>query len=281
MPPLSALAPVFHPAAQPTMQPKRSVTPEGARSSKPAKKAVLNTVELMEHVFRYLSPKQLITEVARVCKTFNTIIKTSPSVQQILWQRADPKSRHITWKWEGSVDIPCGNEDAIRKFIKVGAANDTKQPGECDIYCVNPLILKLQEAHAEGFPPEKGSDWCAARFLLATRSPSASALPGYLSDWISLADPCRVKLMMGYRVEDLADSATCRTMHLTDPPAREVIVVTISDEDVTGDPPQVQKRTITKEAGVLFGDVVDAIQEEYHAAVKAYGPFEESFRFGM
>lgn len=93
---LSALTPVFRPANQPEVLSKLGANVESARAIKPATQAVLNTVELMENVFAHLTAKQLIT-ISHVCKFFNTVIKTSPSIRPASPMAASQSKHHTDY----------------------------------------------------------------------------------------------------------------------------------------------------------------------------------------
>ncbi|EME42104.1 hypothetical protein DOTSEDRAFT_81093 [Dothistroma septosporum NZE10] len=134
---LSAPAPKFYPANQH----KPSISTDAPEA---ATQAVLNTVKLMEQVFEYLIPRQLLT-TSHVCKIFNTVIKTSPSCQQALFQRPNPKTIPTTWSWNGP--YPVKVQDAV-EYIKVDEDKGFRQDEAMRIHYLNPLLLHLSDLGA-------------------------------------------------------------------------------------------------------------------------------------
>lgn len=63
------------------------------RNQLAAVRAVLNTVELAEQIFSYLSTADLVKGVSLTCHSFRNIVTTSPALQKTLFLQADEEDR--------------------------------------------------------------------------------------------------------------------------------------------------------------------------------------------
>lgn len=211
---------------------------------------ILNTVELIEEVLVHVPAKQLPL-IARTCKAFDAVIKTSHQIQHRLWQSPSPRATiHSPWTLatlDNTDETILAGQDALDYISRSNADSELH-----DVYIVNPLLLRLPEMPLSG-----RFESCRNRF-----SPMRN-----------------IHVRLGSRIADLPDNASCLSMYLTDPPVRKIIVkmkVELEQQEADGgndsraswsnQPTRIIVHHVEKETGVLFGDVVDLVKQKHCAS---------------
>ncbi|KAK4613762.1 hypothetical protein CLAFUW4_09565 [Fulvia fulva] len=249
-----AMSSTHDPPIRPLRQSNDTENSEDPEPKANAMQEVTTTVELIERVLVQLPPDQLL-KIGRTCKQFDSILKTSPTVQLALWQRASSNTTPSSWIWDGSKIL--ADQDA-KDFAN---ANPATQQEERKIYAINPLLLRLPVTDPR--PP-------TLHFLTKPLPRAFAVRLSFAKRNIDNATNHVLTRMDGAKIQQLPPYATCPSMQLTDPPVCKIIVVVSAEcssfvqMDMNGMPRLMNRKlercTIEKEAGMLFRDVVEVLK---------------------
>lgn len=229
--------------------------------------AAFNTTELLERIVSYLPPPIILKRASLVSKLWNNAIRTSPTVQEMLWQ--NPQATEV-WSPNGLTELDnilwLQGNIASDRF----AALSSGLPMYSGAYQLNPFLPDSPSQRYRHSVPGVPTLPVKCQFLLRDWMLGTRRTGGYY---------IQMSMTRNQPSEARSETPTWLDMHLTEPPISTVWIEVFAEVDWTrtthgrlsAPVPEPVQATVRDRGGVTFGLVRD--MADRMAAHPAYERF--------